>query len=376
MRMCRFLIPFLLLGSVTLSAQKRITLLFAGDLMQHQAQIDAARNSSGGYDYGDCFTAVQPLVSEADLAIANLEVTLAGKPYRGYPAFSAPDAYLQAIKECGFDILLTANNHCLDRGRRGFDRTLLMLDSLSLLRAGTYRDENDRQRRYPLLIEQKGFRLMLLNYTYATNGLSETSPRIVNRIDRALMQRDIARARMAQPDAIIACMHWGTEYKTLPDDAQRQLARWLLSQGVTHVIGCHPHMVQPMELLTDSLGGKHAIVYSLGNFVFYMPWEPTRYSLMVNVDFEKGVRVTTEYVRIGEDGFPNIVEDVPKKYTVEYLNRLLAINEENEKYYGKVFYYYKKYRKVNRSRIFRDFLRMQNRYKVSIVKDFIKRRLS
>lgn len=285
--MCRFLIPFLLLGSVTLSAQKRITLLFAGDLMQHQAQIDAARNSSGGYDYGDCFTAVQPLVSEADLAIANLEVTLAGKPYRGYPAFSSPDEFLYAVKECGFDILLTANNHCLDRGRRGFDRTLLMLDSLSLPRAGTYRDENDRQRRYPLLIEQKGFRLMLLNYTYATNGLSETPPRIVNRIDRALMQRDIARARMAQPDAIIACMHWGTEYKTLPDDTQRQLAHWLLSQGVTHVIGCHPHMVQPMELLTDSLGGKHAIVYSLGNFISGMTLAGTDGGAIFTLTLEK-----------------------------------------------------------------------------------------
>ena len=162
-----------------------------------------------------------------------------------------------------------------------------MLDSLSLLRAGTYRDENDRQRRYPLLIEQKGFRLMLLNYTYATNGLSETSPRIVNRIDRALMQRDIARARMAQPDAIIACMHWGTEYKTLPDDAQRQLARWLLSQGVTHVIGCHPHMVQPMELLTDSLGGKHAIAYSLGNFISGMTLAGTDGGAIFTLTLEK-----------------------------------------------------------------------------------------
>lgn len=255
--------------------------------MQHQAQIDAARLSDGSYDYSDAFTAVQPLISGADLAIANLEVTLGGKPYRGYPAFSSPDEFLYAVKECGFDILLTANNHCLDRGRRGFDRTLLMLDSLSMLRVGTYRDEGDRLRRYPLLIERNGFRIAFLNYTYATNGLSETPPRIVNRIDRALMRRDIAQARKAQPDAVIACMHWGTEYETLPDDAQRQLARWLLSQGVTHIIGSHPHMVQPMEVRTDSLGDKHAVVYSLGNFISGMTLAGTDGGAVFTLTLEK-----------------------------------------------------------------------------------------
>lgn len=109
-----------LLYSVTLSSQERITLLFVGDLMQHQAQIDAAHVSEGKYDYSSCFSLIKEQISQADLAIGNLEVTLGGKPYRGYPMFSAPDEYLQAIKDAGFDILLTANNHCLDRGKRGW----------------------------------------------------------------------------------------------------------------------------------------------------------------------------------------------------------------------------------------------------------------
>lgn len=124
------LIAFItLLYSVTLSAQERITLLFAGDLMQHQAQIDAARTSEGKYDYQSCFSLVKDQISRADLAIGNLEVTLAGKPYNGYPTFSAPDEYLQAIKDAGFDLLMTANNHCLDRGKKGLERTIFMLDS-------------------------------------------------------------------------------------------------------------------------------------------------------------------------------------------------------------------------------------------------------
>lgn len=106
------------LHSVTLSSQERITLLSVGDLMQHQTQIDAARTPEGGYDYSPCFSLVKEQISRADLAIGNLEVTLAGEPYRGYPVFSAPDEYLQAIKDAGFDILVTANNHCLDRGKK------------------------------------------------------------------------------------------------------------------------------------------------------------------------------------------------------------------------------------------------------------------
>ena len=91
-----------LLYSVTLSSQERITLLFVGDLMQHQAQIDAAHVSEGKYDYSSCFSLIKEQISQADLAIGNLEVTLGGRPYRGYPMFSAPDEYLQAIKIAGF----------------------------------------------------------------------------------------------------------------------------------------------------------------------------------------------------------------------------------------------------------------------------------
>ena len=112
-----FCIIIVIIYSVTLSAQERITLLFVGDLMQHDAQIKAAQ-TNGGYDYSDCFKHVKEEISKADIAIGNLEVTLGGKPYRGYPSFSAPDEFLYAIKDAGFDVLLTANNHCIDRGLR------------------------------------------------------------------------------------------------------------------------------------------------------------------------------------------------------------------------------------------------------------------
>lgn len=267
---------------------QRITLLFVGDFMQHKAQIDAARQLDGTYHYSDCFQHIKQEISEADIAIGNLEVTLGGKPYSGYPTFSAPDEYLTAIKEAGFDLLLTANNHCLDRRRKGLERTLTMLDSLRIPHTGTYLNQEQRDTLSPLLIEQNGFRLALLNYTYGTNGIPVSSPNVVNYIDKALMTQDIKAAQARQPDAIIACMHWGVEYQSLPNKEQISLADWLLAQGVTHVIGSHPHVVQPLELRTDSLTGKqHVVVYSLGNFFSNMSARRTDGGLIFKLELTK-----------------------------------------------------------------------------------------
>ena len=255
--------------------------------MQHQAQINAARTSTG-YDYSDCFKFVKEEINRADIAIANLEVTLGGKPYRGYPAFSAPDEYLFAIRDAGFDVLITANNHCLDKGKKGLERTLLMLDSLQIPHAGTYVNTESREQQYPLLLEKNGFRIALLNYTYGTNGIKVASPNVVNYIDKAVMAQDIEAARAQHPDALIACMHWGDEYQSLPNKEQKNLTDWLLQQGVTHIIGSHPHVVQPMELRTDSItGNQHVVVYSLGNFISNMSARRTDGGLLFKLELEK-----------------------------------------------------------------------------------------
>ncbi len=283
----KVLIAFIiLLYSVTLSAQERITLLFAGDLMQHQAQIDAARTPEGKYDYQACFSLVKEQICHADLAIGNLEVTLAGRPYKGYPAFSAPDEYLQAIKDAGFNLLMTANNHCLDRGKKGLERTIFMLDSLQIPHAGTYRNISERKQQYPLFISKKGFRIAFLNYTYGTNGIKVAAPNIVNYIDKEIILQDIRTAQVRRPDAIIAIMHWGEEYQSLPNSNQRELADWLLQQGVTHIIGAHPHVIQPMELRMNG-NQQHVIAYSLGNFISNMQSPNTDGGLIFTLQLEK-----------------------------------------------------------------------------------------
>lgn len=280
----------LLLSSIYTYGQhtQQVTLLFVGDLMQHQAQIDAAHRGDGSYDYRHCFSLVSERIRKADVAIGNLEVTMGGEPYRGYPQFSAPDEYLYALRDVGFDILATANNHSLDRHRRGLERTLALIDSAGLVAMGTYRDAADRARRYPLMIELKGMKIAFLCATYGTNGIATTPPNVVNSLSRDELSADIRRARAMKPDAIIAYVHWGNEYQRYPNSEQESLARWLISEGVDHVIGSHPHVVQPIEMIpSEEYPTQHAVVYSLGNYVSNMSIAHGDVGMCVELTLEK-----------------------------------------------------------------------------------------
>lgn len=246
----------------------RTSLLFAGDLMQHESQLNAARTADGRYSFSPCYKYIEKEVKGADIAIANLETTIGSNRFGGYPSFCAPDSFLYAAKGAGFDILLFANNHCLDRGKRGALRTMQMMDSLGIIHCGVYRDSTDRAQRYPLIVERKGTRIAILNYTYGLNGIPVPAPLVVNLIDKEVMAKDIERAKKMKPHCIIACMHWGDEYVSLPPKHIKELAQWLVEQGVDHIIGNHPHVVQPIEVRNDSTTAKrNAIVYSLGNLV-------------------------------------------------------------------------------------------------------------
>lgn len=277
-----------LLSLLTYGQRQQVSLLFVGDLMQHQAQIDAALQADSSYAYDHCFSLVKDDIQRADLAIGNFETTLGGKPYKGYPQFSSPDEYLHAIKEAGFDILSTANNHSLDRRRKGLERTLTLIDSAGLTAVGTYRDALDRQERYPLLVEKNGVRIAFLCATYGTNGIGITAPNIVNSLDREELAADIRVARAMKPDVLIALLHWGNEYQREPSEEQRNLAQWLIGQGVDHIIGSHPHVIQPIARIPHTeYPTQHAVVYSLGNYISNMSIVHGDVGLVVELVLEK-----------------------------------------------------------------------------------------
>lgn len=264
------------------------TLLFAGDAMMHQGQIDAARQPDGSYNFDDCFTEIAPIIQRADYAVVNLETPLGGRPYSGYPCFCAPDSYADALVNAGFDLMLTANNHTLDRRDKGLCRTISQLDSKRIPHIGTYINAAARDSLSPLIVDIKGFKIAMLNYTYGTNGIKPQGNVIVNYIDRQRIKRDIDKARNRGAEIIMAAMHWGDEYKLLPVKSQRELADFLVDQGVQLIIGGHPHVIQPMEIRRDSANNRSSlVVYSLGNFISNMKTRDTRGGAIVQATLKR-----------------------------------------------------------------------------------------
>jgi poly-gamma-glutamate capsule biosynthesis protein CapA/YwtB (metallophosphatase superfamily) len=252
------------------SSSGKLSLLFIGDIMGHDEQIKAAENpETGSYNYDEVFRYIKDEISEADLAIANFEVTLAGPPYKGYPTFSSPSALAAACRDAGIDLFVSANNHAADRGNPGILNTIFRLDSLGIAHTGTFTDIIARDTLYPMIIEKNGLALALLNYTYGTNGIKVPPPVVVNILDLKQITADIEKASAKNPDAIIMFLHWGTEYDTIPSKEQTEIAKYFFSRGVDIIIGSHPHVLQKMEWAQTDTGNirDRITVFSLGNFV-------------------------------------------------------------------------------------------------------------
>ena len=264
-------------------------IVFAGDAMQHQAQLAAARSVDGRYDYTGCFDAVAPLIQSADYAVVNLETPVGGNNFSGYPCFNAPASFAHALREAGFNLMLTANNHTLDRRDRGLHVTIDSLDAAGIEHIGTYHNIAARDTILPFVKNIAGIRVGFLNYTYGTNGISLTGEAIVDYIDRNRITADISATREAGAEIICVAVHWGDEYHLLENASQRSLADFLVEQGVDLVIGGHPHVIQPMEVRhNDELGKDVLVVYSLGNFISNMKTRDTRGGAIVRVNLVRG----------------------------------------------------------------------------------------
>jgi poly-gamma-glutamate capsule biosynthesis protein CapA/YwtB (metallophosphatase superfamily) len=276
-------------SQTTTTPAEKLSLLFLGDIMGHDEQIWSAENrETHTFNYDDVFRYIKPVISDADIAIANFEVTLGGPPYSGYPQFSSPPALALACKNAGIDYMVTANNHAADRGKTGIAGTINRLDSLGIPHTGTFLNSASRDSLYPLMIRKNGMSIALLNYTYGTNGINVPEPVIVNILDKNVITADIKKAKANNPDITILFLHWGTEYDTVPSKMQTDLAEYFFSLGVDLIIGSHPHVLQKMVWMKNAGGAKDGIVvYSMGNFVSNQRKPKTDGGAIVRIGFIK-----------------------------------------------------------------------------------------
>ncbi|OUT71404.1 MAG: capsule biosynthesis protein CapA, partial [Crocinitomicaceae bacterium TMED16] len=262
-----------------------MSLIFLGDIMGHGGQIEAAHDlGKETYNYDLVFAELRKIIEKPDFAIANLEVTLAGEPFSGYPQFSSPDALAKACKNSGIDVLVTANNHTCDRGGKGIKRTIEVLDEMNIPHNGSYKNENDRALRNLMILRKEDIRIGMLNYTYGTNGLKAPKPTSVNYIDTNQMLLDIEQSKNESIDALIAIVHWGIEYQTKPNKFQKKITDFLFRNGVNIIIGGHPHVLQKVEWDQDK---DQLVAYSLGNFVSNQASVNTDGGMMLEIELEK-----------------------------------------------------------------------------------------
>ena len=310
---------------------ERIVIAAVGDLMTHSPQFTSARTAEG-YDFGPCFAPVAARLSGADLAIGNFETVVAGaeRGFSGYPTFNAPDEFAKAAAGAGFDVLTTANNHVLDRGPSGLERTLEVLDDLDVKHTGSARTKTEAASF--VIADVKGVSVAVLAYTYGMNGFTAPvdRPWMVNVIDQARMRDAVKRAREAGAEIIIVSIHNGIEYQRHPSESQVALERAMIDAGADVVLGSHPHVIQPMETVAatreDGSARTGFIIHSLGNFVSNQRERYRNTGLLLEFGFEKDMRsgitslVTVEYVPVWVDD----TDEAGKEHRVLPIGDVLA----------------------------------------------------
>ena len=272
------------------------TLTAIGDVMCHNTQYwDAYQKETNTYDFSYVFDDIKNNNKKSDISVASLETCFAGEErgYSNYPTFNSPDSLAYSLKDIGIDVLSTAGNHCLDMGFDGLSRTIDVLNKADISHLGTYKTQEERDK--ILFKYTKGLKVAFINYTYGTNGIPVPSdkPYCVNLIDKDLIKKDIESAKSQNADVIVACMHWGTEYQTSPNNEQKDLADFLFQNGVNIILGNHPHVLQPFEKRTVTLEDGSTqdgfIIYALGNFICDQNAENTRNSIILNLSITKQV---------------------------------------------------------------------------------------
>ena len=248
-----------------------LQIVMVGDMLMHERVVESGRKEDGSYNFDHLFVNVKDTIEGADLALVNQETILGGigLGISGYPCFNSPFELGDAEVAAGFDVILHATNHTLDKNRKGVVNCMEYWESSypEIAYLGI-NPSKEHEQEYIYVFEKDGIRVAVLNYTYGTNGINPPSdmPYVVNYLEEERVIRDLERAQELA-DFTVVCPHWGTEYVLEETKTQERWARIFLEHGADLVLGTHPHVIEPVEWLRDEAGNEMLVYYSLGNFV-------------------------------------------------------------------------------------------------------------
>jgi poly-gamma-glutamate capsule biosynthesis protein CapA/YwtB (metallophosphatase superfamily) len=274
-----------------------ITISAVGDLMCHSPQYEYAKAGKDSFNFNPVYREVFKYFRQSDFVFGNLETVTAGvsRRYSGYPFFNTPDEYITALKNAGFNLLTTANNHSLDKGETGLLRTIEQLKENNLHYNGTFNSQRDRDS--IRIFDIKGIKIAFLAYTYGTNGIPIPKGKsyLINMIDFNLIESDIKTAKENGAEAVLVHYHFGQEYKREPDAYQKEVVDKTISFGADIIIGGHPHVIQPVDYFKTKSGKLDSgfVAYSLGNFISNQRWRYSDAGVILNIVLTKNL-VTNE----------------------------------------------------------------------------------
>ena len=263
----------------------KLSLVMVGDALLHSSLYkDGYKN--GKYDFSSQLEYIKPIIQNYDLAFYNQESILGGTELglSDYPTFNSPQEFGDSMIDAGFNLVSLANNHTLDRGEKAVLNSCNYWKNKDVLTAGSYSSKEEAEE--IKIKEKNGIKYTLLAYTYGTNGIKvkEGKEYLVNLYSDEKAKADIEKVR-DKVDLLMVSMHWGTEYKTEPTETQKKQAEYLSSLGVDIIIGTHPHIIEPITYINDTL-----VIYSLGNFISAQSTNNdynTMVELMTSVDIIK-----------------------------------------------------------------------------------------
>jgi len=269
------------------------TIVSFGDTLCHKPLFNAAYDDeTDTYDFSSMFKYVEKYFENSTINIGNCESPMAGaeRGYSGYPTFNAPEHLAIDLQELGVDIMTTANNHSLDKGFSGLSSTLDFLDNSEIAHVGTARTQEEQNT--ILIRDLNGIKTAFLAYTYGTNGIKVPDDKkfCVNLIDEDFILSQLDQAKKEGAELIVVSMHWGVEYQTTENAEQDRLAEFLIANDVKIILGCHPHVLQPMKMLeveTDGEIKEGLVIFSQGNFFSNQTKVNTNNTAIFNIDVKK-----------------------------------------------------------------------------------------